>query len=199
MKSIKVLAVCLPVLIVSLQTTAQQPRPVPAPYITGIPVNFVRTWKAAAPEQDPNVLMNRPLKDVKQATQYLDGLGRPLQTVVKQGSLTTGSAPNDLISPVEYDEFDREQFKYLPFAANNTGGYPTNDGKFRQNPFQQQEAFMNAQYGTQGETFFYSKTNFESSPLNRVSDAYTAGNSWVGSETNTDPALRRNVQMKYYN
>ena len=183
----------------SQQTIAQQPRPLPAAYPTGIPVNFVRTWDAIAPEQDANVLMSRPLQDVKQYTQYLDGLGRPLQTVIKQGSLSTGSSPNDLVSPVEYDEYGREQHKYLPFVANGTGGYPTNDGKFRMNPFQQQVTFMTAQYyNTQNETFYYGKTNFEAAPLNRPVNTYSPGNSWVGSESNIE-AQRRNVQMKYFN
>jgi hypothetical protein len=30
--------------------------------------------------------------------------------------------PIDLVSPVLYDDFGREQFKYLPFAATNNDG-----------------------------------------------------------------------------
>ncbi len=156
------------------------------PYPPGTPVNSVRTWNAAAPEQDGNALIARPLKDVKQTTQYIDGLGRPLQTVIKQGSLLTGSTPVDAVSPVVYDELGREQFKYLPFAANNTSGNQSvSDGGFKLNPFQQQQAFMQQQYGTQGETVFYSKTNFEASPLNRVEKAMPPGNSWAGGDRGT--------------
>ncbi len=179
-------------------------------YPAGTLVNYVRTWDATAPEQDPNALMTRPLKDVKQATQYLDGLGRPLQTVIKKGSsitdpLNPGSSvnANDIVTPVEYDVFGREQYKYLPFPANNTGNNPSiNDGAFKLNPFAQQTAFydnlnpINPIKG-QGETYFYSKTNFEASPLNRVTDTYAPGNNWAGSETNA-AAQQRNVQMKYY-
>ncbi len=163
----------------------------PAPY-TGIEtVNFIRTWDATAPEADGNTLMTRPLKDGKMATQYFDGLGRPLQTVIKQGSLETGSAPADLVSPVVYDAYGREQYKFLPFASNNTGGNPhISDGAFKLNPFQQQEAFMNAQFGAQGETFFYSQTNYEASPLNRPEKTLAPGNSWVGSG--------RGVEAKYW-
>ena len=39
--------------------------------------NFIRTWDATAPETDPNTLMSRDIKDVKQTTAYFDGLGRP--------------------------------------------------------------------------------------------------------------------------
>jgi len=195
--NLKAFALSVFILICNSHAFSQQPRPVPAPYLPGTLVNFIRTWDATAPIQDPNTLMTRPLKDVKEATQYIDGLGRPLQTVIKEGSLETGLPARDLVSPVEYDNFGREQFKYLSFAANTTGGYPTNDGKFKLNPFQQQEVFMNSLYSTQTETYFYSKTNFEASPLGRVNDSYAPGNSWVGSESNAEPQ-RRNIQLKYF-
>ncbi len=183
--------------LVSDNCFSQLPRPVPTAYPQNSQPSFVKTWNATAPEQDPNYLMTRHLKDIKQSTQYLDGLGRHLQTVAKEYSMQTGNIPEDMVSAIEYDEYDKELYKYSPFAANTNGGYPTNDGKFRLNPFQQQASFMTAQYGSQNETFFYSKTNFEPSPLNRVTDAYAPGNSWVGSEGNPE-AQRRNVQMKYF-
>jgi hypothetical protein len=182
---------------------AQSPRSIPLAYSNSSGVNFIRTWEASAPEQDANAIMARPLKDVRQTTQYLDGLGRPLQIVVKEGALETGSFGVDLVSPVEYDEFGREVFKYLPFAANNAGNNThLADGTFKLNPFEQQAAFYNSSNSSspiagQGETFFYSKINFESSPLNRINNSYAVGNSWVGSEANSEP-LRRNVQSKYY-
>ena len=40
------------------------------------------------------------------STQYFDGLGRPVQKVVKQGSLKTNSSPVDLVKAA-YDEFGR--------------------------------------------------------------------------------------------
>ena len=164
---------------------AQSPRTVPADYPTGIPVNYIRTWDAAAPEPNEAALVTRPVKDVKQATQYFDGLGRPLQTVMKEGSLETSSqAKGDMVSAAEYDAFGREQFKYLPFVSTAT------DGLFKMNPFAQQATFMTSQYGTQSETFFYNQTNFEASPLNRTDKAMAPGNSWVGSS--------RGVEMKYW-
>src|SRR6266702_8686932 len=63
-----------------------QVAPLPAAYNSAIKVNYVREWTATAPEQSPTNLITRPLSDVKQTTQYVDGLGRPLQTVAKQMS-----------------------------------------------------------------------------------------------------------------
>lgn len=150
--------------------------------------NFIRTWDATAPEADPNTLMSRPLKDVKQATQYFDGLGRPLQTVIKQGSLATGGSATDLVSPVEYDEYGREQFKWMPYAEATD-----NTGAFKTSPFTPQLAFYNDANGPlkgQGENYFYSQTVFESSPLNRVNKAMSPGVSWAGSG--------RGVEQKYW-
>jgi hypothetical protein len=161
-------------MIASQNINAQTPYQ-PTAYPTGTPVNYVRTWDAMAPEQDANNLMTRPLKDVKQATQYIDGLGRPIQTVMKQGSLPTGGTATDMVSANVYDEFGREQYKFLPFVASATGANTSvNDGAFKLNPFQQQAAFYNDITNPnnpikgQAETYFYGKTNFEASPLNRV-------------------------------
>ena len=172
----------------------------PAAYPNGTLVNYVRTWGATAPESDPNNLMVRPVSDVKQTTQYFDGLGRPIQTVARQASLETSTGTlADIVSPILYDEFGREQYKYLPFVSHTNVGntqLSTIDGSFKTNPFQQQASFASTQYP--GETNFYSKTNFEASPLNRVTDTYAPGSSWAGSENNGNPALQRNVQIKYF-
>ncbi|HRQ49375.1 MAG TPA: DUF6443 domain-containing protein, partial [Agriterribacter sp.] len=122
-----------------------QPRTLPADYSGNMPVNYIRTWEAKAPEQNANDLMARSLSDVQQTTQYFDGLGRPLQTVVKQGSWPTGGTAVDMISMTEYDAYGREPFKYLPTPSTATGS-TKNDGSFKLDPFAQQAAF----YGGSG-------------------------------------------------
>lgn len=187
----------------SLNVAAQ--RAPQAPYNPStVKVNFIRTWDAVAPLTDANTMMTRPLKDVKQATLFFDGLGRSIQTVMKQGSLETGGAATDMVNAVEYDEFGREQFKYLPFSSTATGGYNnTSDGTFKMNPFQQQAAFYdNANASNpikgQGETFFYGQTKFETSPLNRPLEVFAPGNSWSGTNAQINEANRRAVKMKYW-
>ncbi len=188
----------------TLHLSGQTPRPVPASYSGSVPVNYVRTWDAKAPEQNGNTLVSRSLRDVQQTTQYFDGLGRPLQMVVKQGSYPTGGTPVDMVSMTEYDAFGREAFKYLPSPANNTGGNTSiNDGKFKLNPFAQQAAFYNSSNSNsplheQGETMFYGLTVFEASPLNRVLETYAPGNNWVGTNTQTADADKKGVKIKYY-
>ena len=190
-------------------TALAQPVAAPAPYTAGTPVNgvstinYIRTFDATAPEQNATTLMGRWVSDVKTTTQYMDGLGRPIQTVARQASLETSTgALADIIAPTVYDEFGREQYKYLPTVANNTGGNTSiTDGNFKLNPFQQQAAFYadpNGVLKNQGETYFYNKTNFEASPLNRVQEAFAAGNSWVGTYNLATENDRRSTKIKYW-
>jgi RHS repeat-associated protein len=169
-----------------------QPPPGPVTYNTR---NFIRTWDATAPETDPNILMTRPVGDVNQTTRYLDGLGRNIQTVIKQASLPAGSSSySDIVKTNVYDAFGREQYNYLPFPANSTGGNTSiSDGNFKANSLDQLASFAQTQYP--GDNFYYSKTNFEASPLSRVTDVYAPGKSWAGSETNADPLQRRNAKF----
>src|SRR5260221_8093114 len=76
------------------------------------PRNFIKTWVATAPETNPGNLVTRTLLDVKLSSSYFDGLGRPEQTIMKQGSLTT-TTNTDFVSPFVYDNNGRESQKYL--------------------------------------------------------------------------------------
>ena len=181
--------------LISTRTLAQ--RSAPEPYASSARVNYVRSWDMVKPETNPdNINTGNSLQQSRMTTQYLDGLGRPVQTVVKQGSMITGNDPADLVRPVVYDEFGREQFKYLPFAANGTDGNThINDGLFKLNPFQQQSEFCKAQYT--GENWYYSQTIFEESPLNRILQNFAPGNNWVGTVAN-DESNSHSVKIKFW-
>lgn len=189
-----ILTACLSLLLLNRAIAQVAP---PAAYGNTVKVNYISIWSATAPETDPGTLVNRPLKDVKLVTGYVDGLGRPLQTVAKQGSLTTGNSPVDMITPVVYDGYNREIYKYLPFAAKNVNdNISLGDGQFKLNPFQQQAVFSAAQYA--GETYYYSQTSYEQSPLNQVTESFAPGNSWVGTSGNANEINRHSVKQKYW-
>ncbi|WP_242674812.1 DUF6443 domain-containing protein, partial [Niastella populi] len=158
----------------------------PGAYPGNNPASFVRTWSATAPLQDANAIINRPLNEVQQTTLYVDGLGRPLQTVILKGSLATNDSqnPTDIVAPVEYDAFGREVYKWKPYPSTEKNGL------FKTDPFGQKQVIMHQEFGAQGETFFYEKTDYESSPLNRPQKTYAPGNSWVGAN--------RGVEVKYW-
>jgi RHS repeat-associated protein len=153
-------------------------------------INFVRTWTATAPETNPNTLISKPISAVKQVTQYFDGLGRPLQTVAKQGSLETASGNNlDLTIQLGYDAFGRNNRNYLPYVSNAA------DGEYKAGAINAQSSFYNSNTSPvagQGENGgnAHSLIQFEASPLSRPILTMSAGNSWVGSN--------RGVQSGYW-
>ncbi|WP_157309901.1 DUF6443 domain-containing protein [Chitinophaga tropicalis] len=152
------------------------PTTVPSRYNNTV-VNYIRSWEPSMPTSDINVVVseNRTLSEVKQGTQYFDGLGRPLQTVQKAVS----SQGRDLVTPVVYDAYGRERFKYLPYVQQSGN---SNDGKFKMDPFGEQQAFYQNNIlnpGVAGENIYYSQVEYESSPLNRILKAYAPGNSWA--------------------
>lgn len=153
-----------------------QVKPVPPNYSTGTSPNFIRVWEPSRPLTTiVQAQSYTEAKDVKQTTQYIDGLGRLIQTVNRGNSPVTAedAGKKDVVIPVLYDEMNREAFKYLPYVAAAT------DGGFRTNVFTEQAAFGDAQYGE--EQVFYNQTVFEASPLNRVLKTMGAGNSWAGN------------------
>ncbi|HWR31989.1 MAG TPA: DUF6443 domain-containing protein [Chitinophagaceae bacterium] len=171
----------------------------PAPYSSSIRINYVRVWDPVKPyTNDGDVTSSsRTLQEVRQSSQYFDGLGRPLQTVAKKGSLITGNSAIDFVSASVYDELGREVYKYLPFAANSTGGNSsTTDGLFKLNPFQQDSTFNKDIFSN--EAYYYGKTIFESSPSSRVLETYSPGDNWVGSASQSSEANRHGIKAKYW-
>lgn len=168
----------------------QQNKPVPVtnstptvnavngPYAADAKVNTVRTWDPMGPFTSVNDVLNASYLDVKQASSYVDGLGRPLQTVNRQIT----PLARDMVAPVMFDAYGREVYKYLPYVSSD------DNGQFKYDPFNGQKKFMEAYYSGD-EQVYYSQTNYEASPLNRVVKTMAAGNSWAG--------LGRGVEMNY--
>ncbi len=130
----------------------------------------VRTWDVRKPmTSEADVLSYAAYPPiVQQTTLYVDSLGRPIQTVVR-GVTPAG---NDLIIPVEYDQFGREVFKYMPYAAS------TSTGEFKSDAFTAQDNFLASVFTN--DSYFYGQTDYEASPLNKTIKTYAQGTSWVG-------------------
>jgi hypothetical protein len=75
--------------------------------------NYILTRSFKIPVTNATLGNSRSLCEENQNIQYLDGLGRPLQTVQVQGS----PGFKDIVQPVAYDAFGRERFRYQPYAA----------------------------------------------------------------------------------
>lgn len=148
--------------------------------------------KAGVTEADIDTL---GVKSLSQTIQYFDGLGRPIQSVVTQGS------PNkkDIVQPVVYDQFGREARKYLPYVAT------TNDGWYKANP-----VGTTNYTGSPHHTFYnetnsliardaapYSETVFEPSPLNRVIKQGAPGTTWQPDGTLSYASNDHTIKMGY--
>lgn len=99
--------------------------------------------------------------------QYLDGFGRPIQTI-DRGITKSG---NDLITYLEYDRFGRESVSWLPiYAANNNGAfmplYPTFERTSR-------DVYLGGNIWSTNSLFSYPV--YEKSPSNRVIKGYGPG------------------------
>ena len=170
----------------------------PAAYSASTPVNFVRSYDvlvpttAVAPTSDIAYVIatNRSISEVKQTTGYFDGLGRPMQTVAKAQS----PAGYDMVSPVVYDGFGREVYKYMPYISTGS------TGDFKQNPFAEQNTMLKNYYNPgndpAGEQYFSGKTDYEASSLNRVTKTYAPGNNWVGDATGIGVQYLNNTQTE---
>ena len=157
----------------------------PAAY-SSILNNYILEWTGVKPDTTgTDFTTGVYLSNALLTTHYYDGLGRPLQSIFKQGSLLTGGSAADLITAHVYDSFSREQRVYLPFGANSDrGNTHISDGAVTLDPFQQQawwysDSNTNSPIVGQGETYYYAKTEYERSPLNRPLRVYGAGNNWV--------------------
>jgi len=140
--------------------------------------NYILTRTFKVRVTDASLDDSRNVCEENETIQYFDGLGRPLQTVQVQGS----PGFKDIVQPFAYDAFGREQFKYMPYAAQT--GAP---GAFR-------DAAIGAQFdffhlpptaGIKATDYAFAETRFEASPLNRVQQLGAPGESWQISGAHT--------------
>ena len=111
--------------------------------------------------------------DKFQRTTYYDGLGRPVQIVNREASLVN-SVKKDMVIPIEYDEAGRQPRSYLPYAAG------TSPGQFKTDALTAQPQYINTLFN---ETPSYGLTQYDNSPLNRVTKIMSPGTNWAGNNT----------------
>jgi len=177
------------------------------PYIKFLLSSIALLWMTPALSQVPSINQNYvmesqvrvagktlesqltglPVGDVNRTIQYFDGLGRSLQTVQWKASPLL----RDLITPVAYDAFGREEKKYLPYS----GTVASSNGSYKAAGLTEQNAFYidptnPAGWAAPGVTMIpnntaFSKTVFEASPLNRVLEQGAPGAVWQPAATRT--------------
>ncbi|WP_437918745.1 DUF6443 domain-containing protein [Sphingobacterium sp. LRF_L2] len=123
-------------------------------------------------------LDGKPVEDVNVDIQYIDGLGRPSQTVQWQAG---ANDKKDIVQYIEYDGLGRESIKYLPYAeqTGNDGSYKTS-AKTNQLNYYKSTGWDSHVNKTD---YPYSVTVFENSPLNRVLEQGAPGSAWQPAVT----------------
>ncbi len=116
-------------------------------------------------------LANQGTCQLMQTIQYIDGLGRPLQTIQIKGSVDG----RDVVQPVAYDQFGRKAVKYLPYAAPAI----SSDGSFKSTAITDQAQFYaTPPPGVSVNSYPSANSGFEPSPLNRVVEQGAPGAAW---------------------
>ncbi|HWT40515.1 MAG TPA: DUF6443 domain-containing protein, partial [Dongiaceae bacterium] len=136
---------------------------------------------------------------IRQQITYFDGLGRPMQDIAIQ------AAPDgkDIVTPITYDGYGRQDKSYLPYAAGDTtGSYRsainptyTNSAQYL---FYQQTADTSIPVIPNP----YSQTVFEASPLNRPLQLANPGSTWAvgsGHTVNTDYEINVASEVRLWN
>lgn len=160
--------------------------------------NFVRTETMlisgiTAESQIP------PLSVTQKTTsfEYIDGLGRKLQSVIVQGSPSL----RDAVVPYEYDANGRMVKEYGSYNSIQI------NGAFQSTAVADlQSYFLNPPSAVASDARPYKENVFEASPLNRVTDIYGPGIDWkngtvskgVKSFTKVNQASEYIIQWKYF-
>ncbi|TAM96464.1 MAG: hypothetical protein EPN39_13610 [Chitinophagaceae bacterium] len=175
----------------STESASQTAVPMPAYYgITPDNMNYLQTRTFTEPGITDTATANAVTGDdeVRQSTDYYDGLGRLLQTVTRQVT----PDQHDLIFTHFYDAFGREIYHYLPYSDSQ------GSGNFRMDATTRQPAFYDSLFNNT-EGFYYSQTTFESSPSDHPLKTTAPGNSWTGSNRGMVQIQRINGQEEDIN
>ena len=124
-------------------------------------------------------------KDRLQQVGYFDGLGRPLQSVNVKGSNGT----NDIVAPIEYDNYGREIKKFLPYVDAGSSF-----GSLRSSAVTDQSYYYNVANGASDapkDVNPFSQTLLEFSPLNRPNEVGATGQTW-------QPGTSRVIKQKFW-
>ncbi|QSS96313.1 DUF6443 domain-containing protein [Psychroflexus sp. ALD_RP9] len=147
--------------------------------------NYIKTTSYR--QATSNSITNPTTSQATESVQYFDGLGRPIQQVLKANSPSS----HDIISFFSYDSLGRQTKEYLPFSDSLN----PSSLSLRTNPLALQENFYTNRYGAADGVLAYSEKHLERSPLNRVFEQGAPGNDWqVQLAHDTDHTIKFDYQ-----
>ena len=169
-------------------------------------INFVRSWAPRVAITDSVQVRQADVDSAAMSTTYLDGLGRPVQTVQRKAS------PNrlDVVQPQVYDALGREPKQYLPYTATADNLHSPQGYYYRaindQTRFYSRTtppgggagplALDDVIQGIARTGRAFAESVFEASPLNRVVAQGAAGETWqVGNGHIVERTERPNTEV----
>ncbi|TKC03993.1 DUF6443 domain-containing protein, partial [Pedobacter frigoris] len=119
----------------------------------------------------------RSTSEVTESIEYVDGLGRPMQSIVVQGS----PSGKDIVQPLNYDQAGRMHTQYLPYttSTNVGGGFKTDalTGTGGYSGSGQYSFYQQTGQGYPNTTYPYAKTIVDPTALGRQEQG-SAGAAW---------------------
>ncbi|WP_298899801.1 DUF6443 domain-containing protein [uncultured Psychroserpens sp.] len=157
--------------------------------------NYVKSTtykKAVKTQSEIDALID---DDKIESVTYLDGLGRPKQSIVKQA----GGHKQHIVVPVFYDGYGRQVEDYLPMQSLVTGSTAL-DYIDNVTLIASQKTHYNSKYPGEwanvSDVNAFSKKHFENSPLNRVLEQGAPGEDWkVDEASDTDHTIKFDYQL----
>ena len=143
-------------------------------------VNFVRTYSAQVPLQNERDMRNQPIERVVVTTAYMDGLGRTIQSNMREAS----PSKKDIIQVADYDQYGRQKKQYLPFTKQNGGNYETSG-------LAEQYLFYRNEPNITHTNYAFIEADIENSPLARINEVGNVGEHWKLGNGHTRSATTR--------
>ena len=151
-------------------------------YHPGNAINIIKSRSVLTAGQTTAAQVNALTgASVRRVFQFLDGLGRPIQS----NAIAQSPTAKDIIAHVAYDIQGREPKKFIPYTNTSNGG------AYRTAAAAEQLSFANT-WGASG--YGYSETRFEISPFNRPLEQGAPGDPWrIGNGHTLEVAYRGNT------
>ena len=110
--------------------------------------------------------------DVVKFNTYMDGNGRPLQTIGCNQAPFDGTNYRDIVSFVHYDAYGRSPRSYLPYVDE------TDDGSFKEDVITEQLDFYSNASMVSHSNYPFSDRVFDNSPMSNVIEMGAPGENW---------------------
>ena len=149
--------------------------------------NFIKTETALEAVKTETGLASFNEDQKSTSYNYIDGLGRSMQTVAVKASPTK----NDIVQHIEYDELGRQVRGYLPYTVTSQ------NGAFREEAFNEQLNFYFISTDIANTLYTYAEKIFDNSPLNRVMEQGAPGLDWQVEKDVNEVSTRNGNTVKY--